>query len=208
MPQRRRRAHGFPRHAGRAGNLRLGLTAALVALGLVAAPATAAADTELDTLAEAIVEVFPDDEFCFLIPPRPLSGIFEPEGERSVSLARDHAFARRFETQLRSARRLPVVTLAPSYPFDATQMRLIEPTLLRILTKLLWLYADYWQAARAVVVEGTATTLPPLGLSPVRNACPPAVVLFVFTGEDGGLAAAGYMSLLTGRLLASVPPVD
>lgn len=142
------------------------------------------------------------------MPPRPLSGIFDPDTEQAAALARDHAFARRFEAPLRHTSRFPVVTLAPSHPFDASQMRVVEPTLLRILTSVLWLYADYWQAARAVVVEGTATTLPPLGLSPVRNACPPAVVLFVFTGEDGGLAGAGYLSLLTGRLLASVPPVD
>ena len=166
------------------------------------------ASNELDDLAETIVDVFADDEFCFLIPPRPLSGIFEPEDEAAAALARDHAFARRFEAHLRAALRFPIVTLAPSYPFDATQMRLIEPTLLRILTKLLWLYADYWQAARAVVVEGTATALPPLGLSPLRNACAPAVVLFVFTSEDGGIAGAGYVSLLTGRLLAALPTPD
>lgn len=174
----------------------------------MAAPAAAVSDNDLDTLAEAVVEIFPDDEFCFLIPPRPLSGLFEPESEWAVSLARDHAFARRFEAHLRGVLRFPVVTLAPSYPFDATQMRLIEPTLLRILTKLLWLYADYWQAARAVVVEGTATALPPLGLSPLRNACAPAVVLFVFSGDDGEIAGAGYISLLTGRLLAALPPPD
>ena len=174
----------------------------------MATPAVAAEDNDLDTLAAAIVELFPDDEFCFLIPPRPLSGIFEPEGEAAAALARDHAFARRFEAHLRRALRFPIVTLAPSYPFDATQMRLIEPTLLRILTKLLWLFADYWQAARAVVVERTETALPPLGLSPLRNACAPAVVLLMFTGEDGRVTGAGYISLLTGRLLAALPRTD
>lgn len=142
------------------------------------------------------------------MPPRPLAGIFDPESERAQALARDHGFNRRFEPYLRRALRFPVVTLDPSYPFDATQMRLIEPTLLRILTKLLWLYADYWQAARAVVVEGAEPALPTLGLSPLRNACAPAVVLFVFTDAKGGIAGAGYVSLLTGRLLASLPLDD
>jgi len=138
------------------------------------------------------------------VPPRPLSGIFAPDPEAAAALARDHAFARRFAASLMRASPLPVVTLAPSHPFDASQMRVVEPTLLRILTSVLWLYADYWQAARAVVVEGTATTLPQPGLSALRNACPPAVVLFVFTSDDGGFADAGYISLLTGRLLAQL----
>ena len=163
-------------------------------------------------MAEAIVEVFPDDEFCFLVPPRPLSGIFDPGPGLAALLARDHQLARAIEAPLRRAAGFPVTTLAPSYPFDASQMRVIEPILLRILTTVLWLYADYWEAARAVVVDGTADALPPLGLSPLRNACAPAVVLFVFTGDDRGIAGAGYISLLTGRLLAawspSAPPPD
>ena len=141
-----------------------------------------------------------------MIPPRPLSGIFVPEPGTARALARDHALARALETPLRRAVGLPIITLAPSYPFDAAVMRVTEPILLRILTAVLWLYADYWQAARAVVVDGSAEALPLVGLSPLRNACAPAVVLFVFTGEDGAIAGAGYISLLTGRMLAAWPP--
>jgi hypothetical protein len=135
-----------------------------------------------------------------------LSGIFAPEPGTAEALARDHALARALETPLRRAVDLPIITLAPSYPFDAAVMRVTEPILLHILTTVLWLYADYWQAARAVVVDGTMEALPPLGLSPLRNACAPAVVLFVFTGDDGTIAGAGYISLLTGRQLAGWLP--
>ena len=70
--------------------------------------------------------------------------------------------------------------------------------------RLLWLYADYWRAARRVLVEGIESELPTLGLAPLRTACDPAVALFVFTDEDGGIGSAGYVSLLTGRVLAQV----
>ncbi len=151
---------------------------------------------------------FADEEFCLLVPPRPLAGIFEPEPDSAAALARDHAFARAFDAPLRAAVGAPIVTIAPSYPFDASRMRVIEPALLRILTSVLRLYADYWQAARAVVVDGTADAVPPRGLAPLRKACAPAVLLVVFTAEDGSVAAAGYVSLLTGRVLASVAPAD
>ncbi len=72
----------------------------------------------------------------------------------------------------------------------------------RIMHRLLWLYADYWRAARRVLVEGIEPQLPTLGLAPLRTACDPAVALFVFTDEDGTIAGAGYVSLLTGRVLA------
>jgi len=149
-----------------------------------------------------------DDAFCFLVPPRPLSGILDPAAEEAAALARDHAFARRFAASLMRASPLPVVTLAPSHPFDASRMRVIEPKLLRILTSVLHFYAEVWRAAREVVIHGRAATLPPFALEPLRSACDPAVLLFVFTGEDGRLAAAGYLSLLTGRVLAIWPPVD
>ena len=140
------------------------------------------------------------------MPPRPLAGIFAPEPEVAAALARDHALARALEAPLREVVNLPIVTLAPSYPFDASQMRVIDPILTRILTDVLWLYADFWQAARSVVVTGTADALPMLGLSPLRNACAPAVVLVVFTGADRSIAGAGYISLLTGRLLTAWSP--
>jgi hypothetical protein len=173
---------------------------------LGATPAEALDQTSIDERARAIAEVFADEEFCFLIPPRPLSGIFAPEPAMALALARDHALARALETPLRRAAAWPIVTLAPSYPFDAAVVRVTEPILSRILADVLWLYADYWQAARSVVVTGTADALPPLGLSPLRNACAPAVVLFVFTADDGSIAGAGYVSLLTGRLLAAWLP--
>lgn len=124
----------------------------------------------------------------------------------ATALARDHAMARALEMPLRRAVGLPIIALAPSYPFDASAMRVVEPILSRILTDVLWLYADYWQAARRVVVTGTADALPTLGLSSLRNACAPAVVLFVFTADDDNIAGAGYVSLLTGRMLAAWSP--
>lgn len=76
------------------------------------------------------------------------------------------------------------------------------PMLERIMHRLLWLYADYWRAARRVLVDRTEPALPILGLAPLRAACDPAVALFVFTGKDGAIVGAGYISLLTGRVLA------
>ena len=109
------------------------------------------------------------------------------------------------EPALRRAATETVITLAPSEPFDAAMIEASGPMLVRIMHRLLWLYADYWQAARRVLVDRTAPALPTLGLAPLRGACDPAVALFVFTAEDGTLAGAGYVSLLTGRMLADWP---
>ena len=72
----------------------------------------------------------------------------------------------------------------------------------RIMHRLLGLYPAYWRPPRRVLVEETAADLPTLGLAPLRTACDPAVALFVFTDETGAIASAGYLSLLTGRVLA------
>jgi hypothetical protein len=107
------------------------------------------------------------------------------------------------EPAIRASATDSVVTLAPSEPFDVATIAAGGPMLERIMHRLLWLYADYWQAARRVLVERAEPALPTLGLEPLRGACDPAVVLFVFTATDGSVAAAGYISLLTGRVLAS-----
>jgi hypothetical protein len=134
--------------------------------------------------------------------------VFEPEPPLAEALARDHAKTLALEPALRRAASDSVVTLAPSEPFDAAMVEAGGPTLARIMHRLLWLYADYWLAARRVLVEAEATALPTLGLAPLRGACEPAVVLFVFTAPGGGVAQAGYVSLLTGRVLAAAGAVE
>jgi hypothetical protein len=138
------------------------------------------------------------------VPPEPIPGIFEPAPPEAAALARDHDKALGIEPALRRVATGSIMTLAPSEPFDAATIRAGGPMLERIMHRLLWLYADYWRAARRVLVEGIGPELPTLGLAPLRTACDPAVALFVFTDEDGGIGSAGYVSLLTGRVLAQV----
>ena len=137
-----------------------------------------------------------------------MAGIFGPEAEFATALAHDHILARDLEPALRRAVGYPIVTLAPSYPFDAARMRVIEPNLRSAVLPVLRLYADYWAAARRAVVDGEATAFAATALDPLRRACAAAVVLFVFSNQRGGIAAAGYLSLLTGRVLASTSPID
>jgi hypothetical protein len=136
------------------------------------------------------------------VPPEPIPGIFEPAPPEAAALARDHDKALGIEPALRRVATGSIMTLAPSEPFDAATIRAGGPMLERIMHRLLWLYADYWRAARRVLVEGIGPELPTLGLAPLRTACDPAVALFVFTDEAGTIASAGYVSLLTGRVLA------
>lgn len=125
-----------------------------------------------------------------------------PAAPEARALARDHDKALALEPALRRAATDTVITLAPSEPFDAATIVAGGPMLERIMHRLLWLYADYWRAARRVLVEEIEPGLPTLGLTPLRAACDPAVALFVFTDEKGAIASAGYVSLLTGRVLA------
>lgn len=134
--------------------------------------------------------------------------MFEPAPALAIALARDHAKMLALEPALRRTASDSVVTLAPSEPFDAAMIEAGGPMLERIMHRLLWLYADYWLAARRVLVEATETQLPTLGLAPLRGACEPAVVLFVFTEPGGGVAQAGYVSLLTGRVLATAGAIE
>lgn len=126
----------------------------------------------------------------------------------ATALARDHAKMQALEPALRRAATDSVVTLAPSEPFDAAMIEAGGPMLERIMHRLLWLYADYWQAARHVLVDEAEPQLPTLGLEPLRRACEPAVALFVFTDASGTIEAAGYISLLTGRVLATARMLD
>lgn len=128
--------------------------------------------------------------------------MFEPEPPLATSLARDHDTALALEPALRRAATDVIVTLAPSEPFDAATIEAGGPMLTTIMHRLLWLYADYWQAARRVLVDAREQALPTLGLEPLRGACDPAVALFIFTDSSGAIAHAGYLSLLTGRVLA------
>jgi hypothetical protein len=207
MPQRRRCPHGFSGLARRARDLRLGLSTALL-IALPPVGSGVAATPPHDAAAAAIAGAFADEEFCYVIPPRPMAGIFEPEAEFATALAHDHILARDLEPALRRAVDYPMVTLAPSYPFDAARMRVIEPNLRSTLLPVLRLYADYWAAARRAVIDGEATAFAATTLDPLRRACAAAVVLFVFSNQRGGIAAAGYFSLLTGRVLASTAPIE
>lgn len=141
------------------------------------------------------------------MPPEPIAGVFEPDPPLAATLARDHGKALALEPALRRAATDTLITLAPSEPFDAAMIAAGGPMLERIMHRLLWLDADYWQAARRVLVDAPepalGPVLPTLGLAPLRGACDPAVVLFVFTASDGSIAGPGYVSLLTGRVLAS-----
>jgi len=121
----------------------------------------------------------------------------------AASLARDHNLALALEAPLRAATLGAVVALAPSEPFDAATIEAGGPMLRRIMHRLLWLYADYWSAARRVILDESAPALPDIGLEPLRRACDPAVALFVFTEGNDTIAAAAFVSLLTGRVLAT-----
>jgi hypothetical protein len=162
----------------------------------------------MDVEATSIAEIFADEAFCYLIPPRPMAGIFEPEAGIAAVLAHDHGLARDLEAPLRRAVGHPLVTLAPSHPFDATPMWVIEPNLQRVLLPVLWLYADYWAAARREVLSGETKAFAATALAPLRKACDPAVALFVFSDQKGGIAGAAYLSLLTGSVLALWPGDD
>lgn len=131
--------------------------------------------------------------------------MFEPQGPSAAALQRDHDLALALDVPLREATLGAVVSLAPSEPFDAETVEAGGPTLVRIMHRLLWLYADYWAAARSVLVDAAEPALPEIGLEPLRRACDPAVALFVFSDEEGRIATAGYVSLLTGRVLATLP---
>lgn len=134
--------------------------------------------------------------------------MFEPEEPVATSLARDHDLALALEAPLRAATLGSVIALAPSEPFDADMVEAGGPILRRIMHRLLWLYADYWSAARRVIVAGSEPALPGIGLEPLRRACDPAVALFVFTDEADAIAGGGFVSLLTGRVLASLAASD
>lgn len=134
--------------------------------------------------------------------------MFEPAAPKALALQRDHDLALALDDHLRAASLGAVIALAPSEPFDAATIAAGGPMLESIMHRLLWLYADYWQAARSVVLEQAEPALPTIGLEPLRRACPPAVALFVFSSADGTITNAGYLSLLTGRVLASVGPRD
>lgn len=121
-----------------------------------------------------------------------------------MALARDHDKALTLEPALRRAATDQIVTLAPSEPFDAAMIEAGGPMLTVIMHRLLWLYADYWQAARRMLVDAQEPALPALGLEPLRGACDPAVALFIFTDTSGAIAHAGYVSLLTGRVLGRI----
>lgn len=153
---------------------------------------------EADDLAAAFV----GEAFCLFVPPTPIEGVFEPEPPLAAALTRDHDKALALEPALRRAATDVIVTLAPSEPFDALTIEAGGPMLTVIMHRLLWLYSDYWQAARRVLVDALEPALPTLGLEPLRGACDPAVALFIFTDSSGALARAGYVSLLTGRVLA------
>ncbi len=131
-----------------------------------------------------------------------MAGIFEPEPAITAVLVQDHNLAHDLEPALRRAVGYPIVTLAPSYPFDAGRMPVVDPGLRRVLLPVLWLYADYWAAARRTVVDGEAAAFAATAMEPLRKACAAAVVLYVFSDRQDGIAAAGYLSLLTGRVLA------
>ena len=165
-------------------------------LGLLAPDAGRAGE------AEDLAAAFAGEPFCLFVPPTPIDGVFEPEAPLAAALARDHDKALALEPALRRAATDVVVTLAPSEPFDAATIEAGGPMLTVIMHRLLWLYADYWQAARRVLVEAKEPGLPALGLEPLRGACDPAVALFIFTDSSGAIAHAGYVSLLTGRVLA------